>query len=108
MSQTHEPTAKVPIDKGMPQERTLLSWRRTAMTLVIVAFALARIALETSAIVAVIFTFFGFLLVTFVLIGSVKKYGRGSPELAGGRTTAMLSISAAALAITEIVLILTT
>lgn len=95
-----------PIDKGMPQERTLLSWRRTSLTIVILAFALGRIALETSTFLAFILAALGLILVTVVLFGASTKYGEERSEYVGGKTTALLAFSVFALAVTEIALLL--
>lgn len=106
MNKAREPSDYAPIDKGMPQERTLLSWRRTALTIVVLSFALIRITLETSTLLASILVVLGLILVTLVFIGSITKYGDGRIELSGGKTAAMLSLSAFALALIEIILIM--
>lgn len=103
----HEPASRYsPIDTGMPQERTLLSWRRTSLTIVILAFALGRIALETSTVLAFILAALGLILVTVVLFGASTKYGEERSEYSGGKTTALLAISVFTLAVTEIALLL--
>lgn len=106
MNQLNKPSHYIPIDEGMPQERTLLSWRRTSLTIVILAFAVARIALETSTTLAFILAALGLILVAVVLFDSYTKYGAKRGEDTGGRTTALLAISVFTLAVTEIALLL--
>lgn len=95
-----------PLDKGMPQERTLLSWRRTAMTLAIAGFALARLAMEASAILAGVLAVIAFSLIMTIVMGSLKRYRAHDPIHTGGKTAAMLSISTILLAVVEIIIVL--
>lgn len=90
----------------MPQERTLLSWRRTAMTFTIAGFALARLAMEASAILAGALAVIACALIVTIVISSVKRYRIHDPILTGGKTTAMLSISTILLALVEIAIVL--
>jgi uncharacterized membrane protein YidH (DUF202 family) len=95
-----------PLDKGMPQERTLLSWRRTAMTLAIAGFALARLAMEASVFLAGVLAVIAFSLIMTIVMGSLKRYRAHDPIHTGGKTAAMLSISTILLAIVEILIVL--
>jgi uncharacterized membrane protein YidH (DUF202 family) len=98
--------ARKPLDEGMPQERTFLSWRRTALTLSIAGFALARIALESSVILAGILAMMAVVVVLTIIVSSMGKYDSARPEITGGKTTALLASATCALAITEILLVL--
>jgi len=106
MKPKHAATSPEPLDEGMPQERTFLSWRRTALTLSIAGFALARIALESSAILAGILAVVAVVVVLTIIVISMGKYDSGRPEITGGKTTALLASATCALAITEILLVL--
>ncbi len=104
---TPEPApADGPLDQGMPQERTLLSWRRTALTLAIAGFALARLALNASPILAGVMTAIALSVVLIVIINSMRRYRDGDPVETGGKTAAMLSVTTFSLALVEIALII--
>jgi uncharacterized membrane protein YidH (DUF202 family) len=94
------------LDEGMPQERTFLSWRRTALTLSIAGFALARIALERSALLAGILAIVALIVILTIIVSSMGKYDSARPETSGGKTTALLAFATIALALTEILLVL--
>ena len=96
----------IPLDVGMPQERTLLSWQRTAMTLSIAGFALARLALDSSALLAGALAIIVFAVIMAIVMGSLKRYGEHDPTRTGGKTTAMLTLSTFSLAIIELVIVL--
>jgi uncharacterized membrane protein YidH (DUF202 family) len=74
-----------PTDEGMLQERTLLSWQRTALTLSIAGFALARLALSESVVFAVILAAIGFVAVALVVMTSTHQYK--SSTATGGALT---------------------
>lgn len=99
--------SNIPLDEGMPQERTLLSWRRTAMTLAIGGFTLARLALNASALLAGALAIITFALIVIVIMSSLKRYAIHDPIQTGGKTTAMLSLSTFSLAAIEIIIVLT-
>jgi|GEM_PF-379076 uncharacterized membrane protein YidH (DUF202 family) len=92
-------------DEGMPQERTLLSWRRTALTLSIATFALARLAMEQSLLLAGILILIAIAVIITSTIYSAMNYFAGSVENSSGTTAALLTIATCALAVTEIILI---
>ncbi len=93
-----------PIDEGMPQERTLLSWRRTALTLSIASFALARLALSESVALAEFLAAIALVGIAMVVIKSARQY-KGSSEKAG-TSTFVVAMSAFLLGVVEILLVL--
>lgn len=99
------PTPPTPLDEGMPQERTLLAWRRTALTLAIGSFALARLALETSLVIAIVLAVVALIVVATVVINSLIRYKNEKPAPPSGATTALVAFVTITLAITEIILI---
>lgn len=92
-----------PIDAGMPEERTLLSWRRTVLALSIAGFALARLALSQSAVLAEILAGIALAVIVSTIILSYHLY-KGS-QSAVGASTFLLSISAFSLGVIEILLV---
>lgn len=96
-----------PLDEGLPEERTLLSWRRTALTLAIAGFALARLALDASAVLAGVLAAIAFALIVTVILRSAARYEIHDPIKTGGKTTAMLAVATISLAVIEIIIVLT-
>ncbi len=88
----------------MPQERTLLSWRRTALTLSVASFALARLALSESAVLAELFTAIALVGIAVVVIKSARQY-KGSVG-AAGISTFIVAMTVFLLGVIEILLVL--
>jgi uncharacterized membrane protein YidH (DUF202 family) len=93
-----------PIDEGMPQERTFLSWRRTILALSIAGFALARLALSESLTLAEFVAAMTMLVIVFIIVISMRLY-RGSMT-AVGVSTFIVSATTFLLGLIEILLIL--
>ena len=93
------------LDEGMPQERTLMSWRRTALTLSIATFALARLALDQSPLLAAILILIAIAVIMAATIYPAMNNFAGSVKNSTGITTALLTIATCSLAATEIILI---
>jgi uncharacterized membrane protein YidH (DUF202 family) len=81
-----------PTDEGMPQERTLLSWRKTALALSIAGFALARLALSESVVFAVILAAIAFVAVALVVMTSTHQY-KSSTTTSGALTFIVAALS---------------
>ena len=96
----------LPLDEGMPQERTLLSWRRTAMTLGISGFTLTRLGMNVSPLLAGTLAFVASLSIVIITVSSLRRYAKHDPAQTGGKTTAMLSFSTMSLAVIEIAIVL--
>ncbi|MCH9831371.1 MAG: DUF202 domain-containing protein [Actinomycetia bacterium] len=92
------------MDEGMPAERTLLSWRRTTLTLSIACFALARLALSESVLLAELLIAIALVRIVTVVINSARHYkgARG----ASGTSTFAIAATAFSLGVIEIILMI--
>ena len=92
------------MDEGMPAERTLLSWRRTTLTLSIACFALARLALSESVLLAELLIALALVGIVAVVINSARHYkgARG----ASGTSTFAVATTAFSLGVIEIILVI--
>ncbi len=97
-------TSMQPMDEGMAQERTLLSWRRTALTLSVASFALARLALSESVALAELFTAIALVGIAVVVMKSARQY-KGSVG-AAGISTFIVAMTVFLLGMIEILLVL--
>ena len=93
-----------PIDEGMPQELTLLSWRRTVLALSIASFALARLALSDSVVLAESLAAIALFVIMLIILISMRLY-KGSLT-AVGASTLIVSVTAFLLGVIEILLVL--
>lgn len=93
-----------PIDEGMPQEITLLAWRRTILALSIAGFALARLALSESVALSESLALIAIVMVVLMVVISIRLY-KGSMTSVGV-TTFIVSATAFLLGVIEILLIL--
>lgn len=88
----------------MPQELTLLSWRRTVLALSIASFALARLALSDSVVLAESLAAIALFVIMLIILISMRLY-KGSLT-AVGASTLIVSVTAFLLGVIEILLVL--
>jgi hypothetical protein len=93
-----------PIDEGLPEELTLLAWRRTVLALSIAGFALARLALSDSVALAETLAAIALVVIVLIIAISMRLYKGALTTV--GESTFIVSITAFLLGVIEILLVL--
>lgn len=76
--------ADVPFDRGLQAERTLLSWKRMSLSLVVASAVLTRLTIESWGAPAVLIGVLGVAMALFGYFGATKRYRRAHASLLSG------------------------
>lgn len=72
-----------PYDRGAQPERTLLAWRRTALSITVASAVLVRLAAEEYGLTAVLIGAFGIALSLFSYFAASLRYRQVHDQLCG-------------------------
>ncbi len=98
-------------DPGLANERSLLAWQRTALSLAVGSAVLLRLTFDQLSAVAVIGCGFSLVLSTWVFVESRFRFAqaagrRDRSRHRGGRAVALLAVATMILAVTELLFVL--
>ncbi len=98
-------------DPGLANERSLLAWQRTALSLAVGSAVLLRLTFEELNVVAVVGCGLSLALATWVFLESKLRYAqaagvRGRFRHRGGRAVSFLAVATVLLATTELLVVL--
>ncbi len=100
-----------PRDPGLANERSLLAWQRTALSLAVASIVLLRLTLGRLGAIAVVGGGLAFALSTWVFLESQLRYSqaagiRDRSRKRGGRAAASLAVATVVLATIELLVVI--